>query len=439
MTQAPNKPARPFWSARGPITLGLVTLGLLVGCFGTWATMTELSGAIVSSGRIEVALNRQVVQHPDGGVVAEIDVIEGKTVAAGDVLIRLDGTLLRSDRAVLQSQQNELYARRARLQAERDGLTAVDYPAALTAAAAGEPDVADLIDGQSRLFAARLETFTTTNEQLRRRVGQIKSQIEGIDAQKAAMDRQLKLINDELANQQALLDKGLAQSSTVLSLEREQARLMGQQGELTASRAQAEGRITEIDLEIVRLTSARIEEAEKELRDIGPMLIEVAEKLHAVDERIARLDIRAPVSGIVLGLQVTTPRAVIRAADPVLYIVPQDRPLVIAAQVSPIHVDQVHIGQPVELVFSSFSSRTTPHLRGKVSVVSADALTDQATHASYYRAEITLDDGEIAKLGTNILVPGMPVETYIQTESRTPAQYLVKPFTDYFSKAFRES
>jgi HlyD family secretion protein len=318
-------------------------------------------------------------------------------------------------------------------------LTAVDYPAALTAAAAGEPDVADLIDGQSRLFAARLETFTTTNEQLRRRVGQIKSQIEGIDAQKAAMDRQLKLINDELANQQALLDKGLAQSSTVLSLEREQARLMGQQGELTASRAQAEGRITEIDLEIVRLTSARIEEAEKELRDIGPMLIEVAEKLHAVDERIARLDIRAPVSGIVLGLQVTTPRAVIRAADPVLYIVPQDRPLVIAAQVSPIHVDQVHIGQPVELVFSSFSSRTTPHLRGKVSVVSADALTDQATHASYYRAEITLDDGEIAKLGTNILVPGMPVETYIQTESRTPAQYLVKPFTDYFSKAFRES
>jgi len=143
--------------------------------------------------------------------------------------------------------------------------------------------------------------------------------------------------------------------------------------------------------------------------------------------------------GVVLGLAVTTPRAVIRAADPVLYIVPQDRPLVIATQVAPIHIDQIHVGQPVELVFSAFSSRTTPHLKGKVSVISADAFTDQKTMASFYRAEIVLDDGEIAKLEDQTLLPGMPVEAFIQTEAQTPLAYLLKPFTDYFSRAFRES
>ena len=439
MTAPSDRPARPFWSVRGPVLLGLVTLALLLGGFGAWATMTRLSGAIVAPGRIEVELNRQVVQHPDGGVVAEIDVIEGAAVTAGDVLIRLDGTLLRSERAITLGQLHELVARRARLTAERNGEPAPVFPADLAALAGTDPAVDELLDGQVRLFAARLDTFTTTNEQLRRRIGQIGSQIEGVDAQKAALDTQLGLIQTELHNQQALLEKGLAQASTVLSLEREQARLQGLQGELTASRAQAEGRITEIELEISRLASARIEDAENELREIGPALMELAERLRAVDERISRLDLRAPVSGVVLGLAVTTPRAVIRAADPVLYIVPQDRPLVIATQVAPIHIDQIHVGQPVELVFSAFSSRTTPHLKGKVSVISADAFTDQKTMASFYRAEIVLDDGEIAKLEDQTLLPGMPVEAFIQTEAQTPLAYLLKPFTDYFSRAFRES
>jgi HlyD family secretion protein len=430
---------RPVWSVRRPVLLGLLTLLVLVGGFGAWSMLTHLSGAIVASGRIEVELNRQVLQHPDGGVVAEIDVIEGATVAAGDVLIRLDGTQLQSERTITLGQFHEYSARRARLTAERNGEPAPDFPADLLALAASDDGVAELLDGQMRLFAARLETFSTTIEQLRRRIGQIESQIGGVDAQKAALDTQLSLILTELGNQQELLAKGLAQASTVLALEREQARLSGQQGELTATRAQAEGRITEIELEVSRLTSARIEDAENELREIGPAMMELAERVRAVDERISRLDLRAPVSGIVLGLTVTTPRAVIRPADPVLYIVPQDRPLVIAAQVAPIHVDQVTVGQPVELVFSAFSSRTTPHLKGKVSVISADAFTDQATQASYYRAEIILDDGEIAKLEGQALLPGMPVEAFIQTEAQTPMAYLLKPFTDYFSRAFRES
>ncbi|MFZ1470087.1 MAG: HlyD family type I secretion periplasmic adaptor subunit [Paracoccaceae bacterium] len=430
---------RPFWSFRGPLVLGLITILVLVGGFGAWSTLTTLSGAIVASGRIEVELNRQVVQHPDGGVVTEINVIEGQTVAPGDVLIRLDGKSLQSERTIVLGQLRELTARRSRLLAERDSAEAPVFPPELSALTATDPAVAEVIDGQNRLFAARLETATTTAEQLRRRMGQIGSQIEGVDAQSAALQTQLGLIKSELVSQQSLLDRGLAQASTVLALQREEARLMGSAGELTASRAQAEGRITEIELEINRLASARIEDAEKELRDIGPALMELVERQSALDERIARLDIRAPVAGVVLGLVVTTPRSVIRAAEPLLYLVPQDRPLVIAAQVPPIHIDQIHIGQPVEMVFSSFSSRTTPHLMGKVMVVSADAFTDQGTHASYYRAEIVLDEGEVAKLNGQTLLPGMPVETFIQTEARTPLAYLLKPFTDYFSTAWRES
>jgi HlyD family secretion protein len=319
--------------------------------------------------------------------------------------------------------------------AERGSHGAPEFPADLLELAKTDAGVADLIDGQQRLFLARQETATTQTEQLRRRISQITSQIEGIDAQVTALKTQLDLIKAELVNQQALLEKGLAQATTVLSLQREEARLMGLSGELTASRAQAEGRITEIELEISRLASARVEDAERELREIGPALTELDERLRALDEQVSRLDIRAPVGGVVLGLTVTTPRAVIRPAEPLLYIVPQDRPLVIAAQVPPIHIDQVHVGQPVELVFSAFSSRTTPHLAGKVSVVSADAFTDQATHASFYRAEIVLDEGEIAKLEGQTLLPGMPVEAFIQTEGRTPLAYLVKPFTDYFARA----
>ncbi len=430
---------RPFWSARGPVTLGLATIVLMIGGFVAWGTLTTLSGAIVASGRIEVELNRQVVQHPDGGVVAEIAVVEGATVAAGDILIRLDGSLAHSERTIVLGQLTELQARKARLVAERGSHGAPEFPADLMELAKTDAGVADLIDGQQRLFLARQETSTTQTEQLRRRISQITSQIEGIDAQVAALKTQLDLIKAELVNQQSLLEKGLAQATTVLSLQREEARLMGLSGELTASRAQAEGRITEIELEISRLASTRVEDAERELREIGPALTELDERLRALDEQVSRLDIRAPVGGVVLGLTVTTPRAVIRPAEPLLYIVPQDRPLVIAAQVPPIHIDQVHVGQPVELVFSAFSSRTTPHLAGKVSVVSADAFTDQATHASFYRAEIVLDEGEIAKLEGQTLLPGMPVEAFIQTEGRTPLAYLVKPFTDYFSRAFRES
>ncbi|WP_051294708.1 HlyD family type I secretion periplasmic adaptor subunit [Gemmobacter nectariphilus] len=421
------------------MTLGMTTVAVLVAGTIGWGLMTTITGAIVTSGQLEVDQNRQIVQHADGGTVQEIRVTEGAFVQAGDVLMVLDGTLLQSELTIVETQFFEILARRGRLEAERDDGDTIEFPAELVEAAARSPELSDLMTGQERLFAARRETLTKQLDQLEKRKSQTVSLIEGIDSQREALKIQLRLIAEELSSQRELLNKGLAQVSRVLALEREEARLSGQVGELTANRAQSEGRITETEIEILRLSAARREEASTQLRDIGYRELELAERRRALHERMARLDIRAPVSGIVLGLRVTTPRAVIRAADPVMYIIPQDRPLIIATRVPTVHVDQVHSGQEAKVVFSAFSSRTTPEVFGTVTTVSPDVLVDDTTHASYYRAEIQLNPGEMEKLGDVKLIPGMPVEAFIRTEERTPIQFLTKPFTDYFNRAFRES
>ncbi|GGE06358.1 HlyD family secretion protein [Gemmobacter megaterium] len=434
-----TQPQKSKWSVARPMALGLITSAVLIGGTVGWGMMTTITGAVVTSGQLEVDRNRQIVQHADGGTVQEIHVTEGAFVEAGDVLMILDGTLLRSELTIVETQFFEILARRGRLEAERDDARTISFPAELVEVSARAPDVADLMTGQERLFSARAETLTSQIEQLQKRKSQTMSLIEGIDAQREALTTQRRLIAEELASQRELLSKGLAQVSRVLGLEREEARLAGQVGELTASRAQAEGRITETEIEILRMSSTRREEASTQLRDIGYRELELAERRRALHERMARLDIRAPVSGVVLGLRVTTPRAVLRAADPVLFIIPQDRPLVIATRVPTVHIDQVRPGQEAKVVFSAFSMRTTPEVFGTVTIVSPDVLVDEATNAPYYRAEIELNPGELAKLGDIRLIPGMPVEAFIRTDERTPVQFLTKPFTDYFNRAFRES
>ena len=426
------------WSAVRPMVTGIVAIVVLVGGFGTWAMESEIKGAIIAHGRIEVDQNRQVVQHPDGGVVAEILVKEGDTVTEGQVMVRLDAEQLQSELAVIEGQLFEVLARRARFEAERDNADVLIFQPLL--AESTNPIAPGLMEGQNRLFQARIESEMQEKSQLARRREQIGNQIDGIDAQQVALGTQLDLITEELVNQQSLLDRGLAQASNVLALQRQQASLSGQSGELTASRAEAEGRQTELDIEILRIDTTRREDANTRLRDLQFNEIELSEKRRALITRLERLDIRAPVSGIVYGMAVFTPRSVIRPAEPVLYLVPQDRPLVIATQVQPSNIDSVFVGQDVALRFSAFDQRQTPELFGKVVQVSADAFTDQGSQVSYYRAEIELNEGEMARLDPNLhLIPGMPVEAFISTTSRSPMAYLLKPLADYFVKAFRES
>lgn len=428
------------WSAWRPVFIGMIGIAVLFGGFGTWSVMSNIAGAIVASGRIEVDRNRQVVQHDTGGTIAEIHVDEGDLVKAGDLLLRLDPEQAQSELTLIEGQLFELMARRGRLQAQRDEADEISFPEDLIEAGANNADAQELMDGQRNLFEARRDSVDREIEQLGKQRNQIEEQIKGIAAQEVSLATQLDLIQQQLVSQQKLLDQGLAQAATVLSLQREQASLTGQIGELVASRAQADGRITEIEIVELKLGTSGREEAITQLREIRYRELSLVEQRRALLALIDRLDIRAPVSGIVYSMQVTTPRSVIRAAEPLMFLVPQDRPLVIAAQVLPTNIDEISVGQEVNLRLSSLDQRTTPELKGLVMLISADALDDEVTGGSYFRAEITLSPGEVERLpeGT-ILLPGMPVDAFIKTGDRSPLTYLLKPVTDYFVKSWRES
>ena len=426
------------WSAVKPIVIGLAALSLLIGGFGAWAGFATIAGAIIAQGQVEVDQNRQIVQHPDGGVVEEILVTEGAYVSAGETLIRLDPTLVESQLTITENQLFELMARRGRLEAERDSHSEINFDPLLQEMAAKHPVAVELMAGQVRLLNARRETTQNEIEQLEKRRNQIEEQLEGIKAQQASLDEQLTLIVQERDTQRALLDKGLTQMSRLLALRREEARMVGALGELAAQKAQAETRITETDIELLKVGTMRREETITTLRDLQYRELELREKSNALTEQLSRLDIVAPVSGVIYGLQVFAPKSVLSPAAPVLYIVPQDRPLVITAQVATTDIDLVHLGQSVVLRFSALDQRNTPELTGQVMQVSADAFRDETTGASYYRIRILLSDKERNLLPHDTkLIPGMPVEAFFRTGDMTPFGYLMKPFADYFARAFR--
>ena len=427
---------RPVYSAKLPLTVGFIALILLVGGIGVWSVRTQISGAVIASGMIVVENNRQVVQHAEGGVVGTIDARDGDSVLAGDLLLRLDDTLLQSELAVAELQLIELKARRARLEAERDAAEEITFDSDIAAnpnAAASEQ-----IEGQRKLFIARRDTLQQELSQIEERVEQTGNQIAGTEAQLAALGIQQELITEELVDQETLLEKGLVQAQRVSTLRREAARLAGEIGMLTSNVAQLKGEIAAFEIEKLRLSGSRRESAIKELRDIQFRELELTEQRTSLLERLSRLDVRAPVSGIVYGSTVFAEKAVVRPADPLMFVIPQDQPLIVSARVEAIHIDQIHVGQTATLRFSAFNQRKTPEISGTVISVSADVLQDEVTGQTYYQVEVVPLADELPKLEEQVLLPGMPVEAYLRTEERTPISYLTKPFTDYFSRSFRE-
>ena len=311
-----NEAKDSSWPVRGALLVGVLGIAVLLGGFGSWAAFSNIAGAVVASGQIEVDRNRQVVQHIDGGVVADILVDEGDLVAEGQTLLRLDPADLRSELTITEGQLFELMARRGRLEAERDEVDDITFSEELLQLAQTRPEVAELVEGQSRLFEARRESVRREVEQLEKRASQIENQIVGIKAQQAATREQLQLIKEELGNQQSLFDRGLAQASVVLNLRRNEANLQGTLGELIASEAQAEGRITELEIETLKLNTQRREEAITRVRDLRYQELELIETRRSLRNRLSRLEITAPVSGIVYGMTVRTPRSVIRLSRP---------------------------------------------------------------------------------------------------------------------------
>jgi HlyD family secretion protein len=438
LSDANRQENTPKWPATKPVLAGVLALIVLVGGLGVWSVTARISGAVVTAGTVKVESNRQVVQHPDGGVVGEILVDESDTVAKGDVLIRLDGRKQRSELAIVEGQLREIAARKARLVAERDGAETILFSDRLLADATTSPEIAAMVKGERTLFEARRDSLRQEARLLREQNKQIDQRITGIDAQLRALETQADLVGEELRDQQRLLANQLTQVARVNELKREEANLLGQIGRLEAQMAELRGQAASNDISLLQLETRRREEAVSTLRDLQFREIELAERKLDLEDTLSRLDIRAPVGGLVYNLQVFAEQSVVRPADPLLYIIPQDQALVVAARVEALNVNDIYVGQQAALRFPGFDQKTTPELFGQVTKVSADVVQDEATGMTYYAAEIMPHDMELAKLGDERLLPGMPVEAFIQTGERSPIAYLAEPMLGFFNRAFRE-
>ncbi|MEZ5913909.1 MAG: HlyD family type I secretion periplasmic adaptor subunit [Paracoccaceae bacterium] len=428
----------PRWSAALPLAAGFLALVTLGAGLGVWGMQARISGAVVASGMIEVESNRQVVQHLEGGIVGEILVKDGDHVAAGEVLLRLDGTRPLSELGIVEGQLSEISARQSRLEAERDGIATISFPADLLAKAEASDEARRQVEGESALFNARAEALEQERELLHEQNRQIENRIAGILAQIEALRAQGAILDKQLADQQSLLAEKLTQSGQVLELERQAADIEGQLGRLEAEVAELRGQSAGNGIAALQLTTKRREEAVTTLRDLEFRQIELLERKTALTDTIARLEVRAPVSGVIYNTTVFAVQSVVRAAEPLMYVIPQDQPLVVACRIESINVDEVYLGQEAVLRFSAFDQRTMPELTGHIVQISADVLQDKTTGQNYYLARIEPSPEELAKLETHVLVPGMPVEVFIKTGDRTAFQYLTQPMMNFFNRAFRE-
>jgi HlyD family secretion protein len=416
---------------------GLRVLVLGVVLIGGWATLVPLSSAVVAAGSLVVQSNVKKVQHPTGGIVAQIAAHDGMHVNAGDLLVRLDATQARANLEMIAKQLDEVRIRIARLIAERDGLDKPTMPPELAKRSA-DAEAAARFASETSLFQARATARKNQKELLQSRIAQLGQQIDGLQAQIKSNASQVDLITSELKGVQTLFAKGLAPITRVDSLQRELARLQGERGQFQSSIAETNSKIGEAKLQIIRVDQDFRADVIKDLREAEGKEAELAERQVAAQDVLNRVDIRAPTAGIVHELKVHTVGGVISAGEVVMEIVPDADDLQVEARLSPRDIDQVRVGQSTLVRFSAFSQRTTPQLGGVVSYVSADITQDQHDNTSYYTVRITLPAEEHHRLAGLQLVSGMPAEIFVQTGSRTMMSYLLKPITDQLRRAFIE-
>jgi HlyD family secretion protein len=425
-------------SARAYTVLGLAVTFLMLGGIGVWAARTEISGAVLGPGVVVVESKVKKVQHPTGGIVSEIHVKPGSRVKAGDLLVRLDETVTRANLQMISKQLDELVMREARLEAERDGATSITVPESYRGRE-DEPEIAQRIVGENSFFKSRRASIDGQKNQLHERILQLRQEITGLTEQIQAKADEIVIVKRELEGVIELEKMKLVTTMRVNQLKRDATRLEGEKGQLESTVAQAKGRITETEVEILRIDQEFRTGIIQELRDNRAEQAELVERRIAAQDQLKRIEVRAPQSGIVHELAVNTVGGVINSAETLMLIVPEGDELIVEARISPQDIDQVLNGsQKAYVRFSAFNHHTTPEIIGQVSSVSADLTVDHMTGASYYVVRIAISKDELAKLDHNRLVPGMPAEVHIKTEDRTALSYFVKPFQDQMQRAFRE-
>jgi len=433
----PAPPGTSGESIRRHLLVGGAIVLLLALGVGGWAATTHIAGALIAQGSVVVDSNVKKVQHPTGGVVGKLNVQDGDRVKAGDILVQLDDTVTRANLAIVTKGLDEFAARKARLEAERDGATSVTFPSELLGRA-NEPSVGVALANERKLFELRRSARLGQKAQLKQRITQLQDEIQGLTAQQEAKAREITLIGKELEGVRELWKNNLVQITRLTALERDGARLEGERGQLLAAAAQAKGKITETELQILQIDQDLSSEVAKDMREVDAKTGEFVERKVAAEDQLKRIDIRAPQDGVVLESKIHTVGGVIPAGDAIMLIVPESDNLQVEAKVNPHDIDQVQVGQSAVLRFSAFNLRTTPEINGTVTRISADTTMDQRTGQNYYTTRIGMTKNEVARLGDVKLIPGMPVEAFVQTGERTVLSYLTKPLQDQFMRAFRE-
>jgi HlyD family secretion protein len=416
---------------------GLRVLVLGVGLAGGWAVAVPLAGAVTVSGTLVVESDVKKIQHPAGGVITQIPVHDGMHVNKGDLLVRLDETQVRTNRQVITDQLDEVRARIARLVAERDG---VDEPK-LAGASAGQtanPDTARLFASETSLFKARLGARQNQKQLLQSNIAQLGEEIAGLDAQIKSKTVQLDLISKELQGVQLLYDKQLVPLTRLTALQREAAQIDGERSQLTSAIAETRSKISQAQLQIIKIDQDLRSEVMKDLRESQDKESELSQRVVAAQDQLNRVEIRSPTAGIVHQLSFHTIGGVIAPGEVIMEIVPESDGLQIESKLPPVDIDQVRVGQTALVRFSAFNQRTTPQINGMVSYVSADLTQDPQTKTPYYTVRMTLPGDELKRLGGLQLISGMPVEVFLQTGSRTMMSYLLKPITDQLQRTFSE-
>jgi HlyD family secretion protein len=432
-----NLSVRTSWSFERELRTGLRIL-LVAGVLGGgWFFFVPLAGAVVVPGNLVVQSNVKTIQHPTGGVVAEIKVKNGDRVYGGDLLVRLDATQAQASLEMVNKQLVEVRAKMARLTAERDDLPQLAIPPEL-ASHTDDETVKSLLTSEQSLFKARSSARHSQKDLLQSRVAQLNEEISGLQVQVDSRAKQLELIQGELAGVQDLYDKRLVPLTRLTSLQREAARLDGERGQLLSSIAETKSKVGEAELQIVRIDQDFRTEVVKDLGEAQGKEAELVERGVAARDLLDRIEIRAPTSGVIHQIAVHTIGGVIKAGDAIMEIVPDTEDLQVEARLQPQDIDHVHTGQTAFVRFSAFNTRTTPQLTGIVSYVSADTSHDQQTNAPFFSVRVTLPDDERRRLADQQLVPGMPAEVFMQTGSRTMVSYIFKPIAEQMRRAFVE-
>ncbi|MHC2335468.1 HlyD family type I secretion periplasmic adaptor subunit [Bradyrhizobium sp. USDA 4454] len=416
---------------------GWVIIGLFFGVIGIWAATAPLNGAVVANAVVKVDGNRKSVQHLDGGIVKQLHVKEGDQVGAGDLLIVLDETQARAEYEVLTQQHVVLRATEVRLLIELDHGSKLVMPADLKARS-DDPYFKSVWNGQVSQFESRLAAIAGQRNVIREKINQLGSQIVGAEAQVKAFTDQITSVQREAKDVAPLVERGLIARPRILQLERTAYGLQGQIADTNANIAKARQAIAEQEQQMAQLDNDRMTEVTKDLRDTQAKILEVIPKAMNAKAVLGRMDIRAPYSGRVVGLNVFSVGGVIQRGDKILDIVPLQDGLTIEAQVAVEDISDVHPNTRAEVHLTAYKQRIVPIIHGDVLLVSADRLMDPKTNNPYYTAFVRIDQDELAAMPNIQLYPGMPATVMIPTVQRTALEYIAGPLIMSFNHSFRQ-